>query len=289
MENSRIELYKQRDFGEVFNAAFAFIRQEIKPLGRACLVYLLPVVLLEGILMAIFQSSMMGMLKDSGAMAQGMGRYWVNFMKAYSLLLGAVLLGQTMVFATVVSYLKLYLKDEGEISIPALGNEIKRYFLPMLGAMILFMIVFMVGAVMCVLPGIYLGVSLSVMFYAVVFEGKGIGNAFSRSFQLVHQQWWWTLLLLLVTIVLMYMIVLILQIPASILGFATIFHSAKAQTNPVEAFGTVYIIYTAVVAAIQQIIGIVPVVLLAFHYFNLVEIRDKASLSNKINSIGRDE
>jgi hypothetical protein len=50
MENNRIELYKQREFGDVFNATFAFIKQEIKPLGRAILVYILPFVLIQGII-----------------------------------------------------------------------------------------------------------------------------------------------------------------------------------------------------------------------------------------------
>jgi hypothetical protein len=289
MENNRIELYKQREFGDVFNATFAFIKQEIKPLGRAILVYILPFVLIQGIIVAMLQSTLLGAIKNPDALAMGMVNLWASMAKPYLALFAVGILGQTMVFSTVASYLKLYHKNEGEISIAALGNEIKSCFLPVLLSLFMTAFIMVIGFMMCILPGIYLGVVLSVFTLAVVLEQKGIGNAFSRSFQLVNAQWWWTFLLLFVSVVLVYMVVFIFQIPASIMGFASIFHSVQNNTNPVEALGPFYIAYTAFVSAVQQVVLVVPILLVAFQYFNLVELRDKTSLNDKINSLGQND
>jgi hypothetical protein len=37
MENESVKFNQQRDFGEIFNAAIGFIKQEFKPLGKAVL------------------------------------------------------------------------------------------------------------------------------------------------------------------------------------------------------------------------------------------------------------
>jgi hypothetical protein len=50
-----------------------------------------------------------------------------------------------------------------------------------------------------------------------------------------------------------------------------------------------YIAYTAFVSAVQQVVLVVPILLVAFQYFNLVELRDKTSLNDKINSLGQND
>lgn len=289
MENSRINLYKERDFGEVFNATFDFIKQEFKPLGRAILVFILPFILLQGIFMAYYQNSIFSLLKDPEILRNGIFEFWSTFFSSYLLLMVVMVLVQTIIYSTILSYLRLYNRSEEEITVPALANEIKNLFFPVLGAIVLTMLVLMVGLMMCVLPGLYLGVSLSLFLIALGMEKKGIGDAFSRSFQLVHMQWGWTFLLILVVFVLLYIASVILQIPSMILGFTFLFHSIQEGTNPMEGFGSGYIIYTSIISAIQQILYILPILLLAFHYFSLVEIREKTSLNKKIDALGQNE
>jgi hypothetical protein len=289
MENPKIVLYKEREFGEVFNVTFAFIKQEFRPLGRAILVFILPFILIQGILGAIIQTSMMGSLKTFNILTDGIGAFYLNMIRQIWPLWILLLVVYTMIFSTIASYLKLYNQSDEEITIAALGNEIKKCFFPVLAGSILTGIVVMVGFVFCIIPGIYLGVSLSVFLIAMVIEQRGIGDAFSRSFQLVQIQWWWTFLLLFVTVIMMYIVTLVFQVPAMIIGFGSVFHNLQTHTNPMEVFGPVYIIYTSVISAIQQLLYIVPIFFVAFQYFNLVEIRDKNSLNQKINAIGQNE
>lgn len=59
--------------------------------------------------------------------------------------------------------------------------------LPLFGWNLLAGLCIAVGALCCILPGVYLGVALSLIAPIVVFEG---GNAFSRSFRLTHSRFW---------------------------------------------------------------------------------------------------
>jgi len=289
MENPKIALYKVREFGDIFNVTFAFIKQEFKPLGRVIMVFVLPFILIQGIVTAIFQTSYTSMLKNTDIFTNGLGTFWATFMSTYLLFIAVTIVVQTMIFSTIASYLKLYSKSENEITVGDVANEIKKYFFPILGAIIISFIITVIGFVLCIIPGIYLGVSLSVFLIALVMEDKGIGDAFSRSFQLVKTQWWGTFLLLFVSVILLYIVIMIFQIPAMIFGFTKVMHSITTHENPMEMFGPVYIIYTSIITAIQQLIYIVPIIIIAFQYFNLVEIREKSSLNQKINAIGQNE
>lgn len=59
--------------------------------------------------------------------------------------------------------------------------------LPLFGWYLLASLCVTVGALCCILPGVYLGVALSLIAPIMVFEGR---NAFSRSFSLTHSNFW---------------------------------------------------------------------------------------------------
>ena len=284
METKKIELQQVREFGEVFNATFAFIKQEIKPLGTAILVFVLPIILLMSILMVYTTSSAFGTLSNP-AMVQTSG-FIIKLLEMYLGLFIVAIVLQTMIMVTIYSYISLYLKDKENTGISALFSEILKNFFPVLGASVLSGLVIVIGLICCFLPGIYLGVSLSFFLVALVVEKNGIGNAFSRSFTLSHKQWGWTFLILFVSIIMIYVISIILNIPGFIIGFASVFHNLKNPVNPYEKFGMAYVIYTSIVSSITYLIYTIPAFLLAFQYFSIVESMEKHSLIKDINEIG---
>ncbi len=283
METNKIKLQQIREFGEVFNATFAFIKQEIKPLGMSLLVFVLPVILLLSIIMVIFSSMSFGVFTRPDIV--GTSTFYMKFVQLYLVFIVMAILLQTMIMVTVYSYLNLYLKKIENIGIPEMFAEIRTNFFPVFGASILGSIVILIGLVCCFLPGIYLGVSLSMFTVALVIEKKGIGNAFSRSFQLSHKQWGYTFLIMLVSIILIYVISVVLNIPGMIIGFTSIFHNFQNPVNPYEKYGIIYIIYTAVVSSITYLLYVIPALLIAFQYFNIVESTEKTSLIEEIGEI----
>ena len=287
METNKVELQKVREFGDVFNATFAFIKQEIKPLGISLLVFVLPVILLLSTVMVVFTSMSFGTFSRPDLV--GTSTFFIKFAQLYLVIIVLAILLQTMIMVTVYSYLSLYLKDKENTGIPEMFAEIRTNFFPVLGASILGGLVIIVGLVFCVLPGIYLAVCLSMFITALVIEKKGIGNAFSRSFELSHKQWGWTFLIIFVSFILMYVISFVLSIPGLIIGFASVFSNFQNPVNPYEKYGIVYIVYSSIVSSITYLLCIIPALLIAFQYFNIVESMEKHSLIKEINEIGKEE
>ena len=241
METEKIELRQERDFGQVFNAAFAFLKQELKPFCIALLTFVLPVMLLMGIGFAVIYSSMFGMIKAQPT--RNSAEFLVKFFGSFGWIMLFALLAQSMLFLTVISYLKIYQRKHDSPSISELSGEIFSNLFPVIVAMILGGIVIIIGTIFCILPGVYLGVSLSLFIIALIIEKDGIGNAFSRSFQLTHMQWWWTFLIIFVGGILFYVLYMILEIPAYIMGINAVMLNIKQNTLSSSPFTNTYIIY----------------------------------------------
>jgi hypothetical protein len=75
-----------------------------------------------------------------------------------------------------------------------------------------------VGMVLCVLPGIYLWVSLSLSPLALVLEKQSITGAMRRSFALVSGAWWRVFGILLLATIITGIVGNILQLPFSFIG-----------------------------------------------------------------------
>jgi hypothetical protein len=292
METQSIKFKQERDFGEIFNASFAFIRQELKPLGKAVLYFVLPVLIVAAILNMLVGFEQQKFLDDirvsdpsklSNPFA-AMGntfKYLIPMMLVYAI-------GLTSLRCTIYGYIKLYItKGKDQFSLNELWLEIKNYFFPILGTSILVGIIVGIGFIFCILPGIFLGVSLSIIYMALTFENKGFSDAFGRSFALTKQQWWVTFGLIVVVFIMIYLVSLLLAIPAMLMGFKSFFTSFKSmQTGGNMHISTSYYVLTSITSLIMYVLFSVPYIVLAFQYFNLVEIKEKPSLQEKIEQIG---
>jgi hypothetical protein len=283
MEPNKIELRQDRDFGQVFNATFAFIKQEFKPLGASVLVFIVPFALLLGICLIWFQSSILadvtGQEPQFGA---SKGVLPSNFIKLYLLFMGFFVLSQTMIITTIYSYLNLYLSKVEKISISEMFWEVKYNFLPVFGALFISFVLILIGLVCCLLPGIYLAISLSFFIPAMIFEQSRFGQAFSRSFQLAHYRWWWTFLLALTSIIMIYALNFLIQSPLLLWGYSgTLFN-----LNSYKSISTGQAIYSAIATALSQLLYIIPAFLIGFQHFSIVEAKEQTLLNEKINQIG---
>lgn len=77
----------------------------------------------------------------------------------------------------------------------SLRIALRRYW-PALGVGVLYGLMLVVGTLLFVIPGIYLGVSFVFAAVAVVVEGKGVTDSLQYAFDLVRGRWWRTAVLL---------------------------------------------------------------------------------------------
>lgn len=279
MENNYIKLNKVREFGDVFNDTFALIRQEAKPLGSALLLFALPLLLISSIGTAFVQSNQLQHVYSPNF-------DYVSYFTKFGFMMIFIVLAQNMLMVTVYSYFKLYfVKGPGNFTNQDIWNEIVPFFLPCLGTAFVLGIVIFLGLMLCILPGIYLAISLSLVLPIMIMENKGFGSSFSRSFELTHKQWWWTFLIIFVYIILAYVFMIILSIPGIIFGISTMFKLKDLSNAEAISYPTYLIIYNAVISLISTFFYAVLHVAIILQYFNIVELYEGKSLSQKLDQI----
>lgn len=284
MENNYIKLTKVREFGDVFNDTFAFLKQEAKPLGTALLKFVLPLFLVAGIALAYIQSMQLKTITSN--------TYDFDFAGYFSKILFAIIIflfAQNMLMVMLYSYFRLYqIKGPRNFSHGELLRETGRFYIPCLLSSILLGIILTIGFALCIIPGIYLGISLSLFFAVMVIEGKGFGDSFSRSFDLTHKQWWWTLLIILVYIVLSIVFMMILYIPLVFIMVAFMFKQQNA-VSPDLQIPLIILIYYAFMYLVSAFFQIVLHVAIVFQYYNIVEKFEGNTLFQKIEQISPNE
>lgn len=293
MTKNPINFKLERDFGDLFNATFSFISEEFKLLATAILYFVVPLLLLAAIAMTIYSVKAQEMMQT---FVQDVADPFAIFkvMGALSGYLGVAmllsLLAFTMIISTVYNYVNLYIKNGPDgFTINDIWGLISKHFLRLLVAAIIIGLVVMVGLVFCFIPGIYLGVALSIVLCIMVFEDKDFSSAFGRSIKLINKNWWMTFAVLLIVTIIMYILMIFISVPSMLLGFKSFFTNMKAGQPLTMEFSMGYYIIGTLTQILTQVLAVIPVVLTAFIYYSIVEKVEKPSLMDKIDQINDNE
>lgn len=288
MESTKLKLMKIRDFGEVLNVSFQFLKNERKQLGTLLLHYFVPFLVIFSALQTYSQTKIMGLMKNINP---------ENFTESYLSLFSSPLiianylfqiLILTMLLGILYSYFDLYLKKgQGNFTLSDITPLLFQNSIKALGISIILSITFVIGFVMCFVPGIFLANSLSLATFAFLIEKKGISNAMSRSWTLVKTQWWNTLLINIIGIIIIFSISYIISLPLTIFTATKTVLNLKSGTE--IDFPTWYFIAQGIISMISTVLYVIPYTFIAFQYFNLVEREERPSLLDKIERLEENE
>lgn len=286
MDQQNIQLYKIRDFGAKINATIEYIRHNIGALVKVVLLIIVPLALLFGIIMSQVMSDAMRISANANNMSQSeslgfMGSLLTN----YAIIFGLSTITTAFLLASVFGYMKLNNSQESKPEVMEVYGSIIKKVPMLLLLIILISIVTMIGFAFFVLPGIYLAITLSLAIPIYMFENEGIGGAFSKSFKLIKGKWWSTFGILLVTGIIASVISYLFAIPLYALMMGKMF--TLAETNDPEAVFSVFSSWYTIVGMTLMMIGsyvtyLIPVIGLAFQYFNLSERVEGKGLRNQI-------
>ncbi len=282
MENSII-LRKKRDFGEVLNTTFLFIKQEFKPLLIKLLIYFGPLGLVSGLAMANYLNDLTNIMKWA---KDDPNTFFNIFLKSYSIILLGIWLSYSMLTSVVVTYMQLYHeKGKNGFTNEEFGQSVFQNFLKVLIYSIPLGILVVIGVVACIIPGIYLSISLSLFFPILFFEKKSFGDAFNRSFSLSHQAWWWTFLLIIVCSIITGVLGMVFSIPNMILTWLSMLHSAQGQevTSSLKASSTIIAVLTTF---FSNLLYTIPLIGITLQYFSIREQKENlTSVDNSGNEL----
>lgn len=276
---------KVRDFGTVMNHSFDFIKAEHRRLGKALLIYVLPFLILTGILLVFIQTSM---ARNPGNSIQPGTNIFQNFSwskMGFSYLLQ--LLNFTVLSAVIFSFINLYLKKKGEFEVAELKASLLKLGGKLLIANIVVGIIVVIASVFLLIPGIYLGVVFSLVAPILVFEDAGLGQALSRSFEIIKRNWWKTFGILFVGAVIVYIFSIILSIPLIISAAVKSFHAISNHGQP-QILSPGYLIASTIISMIQTCAYSLVIIFISIQYFSLVEEKERPTLQAKIDRLNEE-
>jgi hypothetical protein len=304
MYQQEMNLREERDFGQKFNAVFSFIQKNAKSFLKTILLLVGPPVLVGAIFWGIVYSRLIGLLGDafsnpnaivnSGPLASGTN----SFFDVGEMLLANLLFGIASIWLgiTVCAYIAEYLEGNRNISVEAVWKRGKDNIFPVIGAVILFSIVAVVGSlILIVVPLgpvllrtailvcllVYCMVAVSLTVPVIVIEDESVFESIGRSFALIRGNWWATFGLIVVMGIVAGIATFLFAIPL----YAVMIVSFFVQMGVFAKILTMAA--TCIMFAGAYLLSALPVLALVFQYFNLSEKKEGAGLLEKAEQIGK--
>nr|WP_294871740.1 hypothetical protein [uncultured Pedobacter sp.] len=285
--SDKLEFRKLREFGEIINDMFQFIKQNFKPLMKTY-IYLCGFFVLAGMLAAIMYQ--VGLQKigfgygGNQANTNPFNRFGQLFSFNYFVVIIFSVLNYTAIVVSTLSFIALYVQKGNQApSVEEVWAYFKYYFLRVFGSSIAISIFLIVCLLFCGLPFFYVFPAMSLFYSVMVLENGSFEYSFSRSFKLLKDQWWVTAGAILVIWIITYACMSMASMPAIILTMVSAFTKASGGMS------TLIIVVSTVIQYVCQVFMVLPVIGVTLCYFNLVERLDNTGLLERINQLGKSE
>ena len=290
MNNNYIEFKKRRELGDILTDTFGFLRHNGKSLfGMLIKTSGIPFVIL--LLASGYYTHASADVLDPVNLSSGGLLGTGNMFIALFVMLITLLVFYGLLFGTVLHFIKSYIEGKGAVDQDAVSQGVKKDFGSMIGLGLLSGIIIFFGFMLCVIPGIYLYVPMSMVFSLLVFRNISVSDSINESFQLVKDEWWITFATLFVLGIIIWLISMVFSIPAVVYSLTKTFTAATESTmsDPSSMFDWVFIILNTISSAAQYILYIITAVATAFIYFNLNERKHSTGAFEQIESLGKSE
>lgn len=282
-----ITFKKERDLGEILNDTFKFLRLQgkelfgyiIKIAGPALLVMIFGYVLYTQSITSNFGSS---------NLFGGLETFTLNVLIGGIIILIAGLAYYALLYGVVNHYIKSYIKNNGVVVKEEITSGVRKDFWSLIGLNVLGGLMVGGGILLCVIPGIYVGVSLAAVYSILIMEKKSVTDAISYAFHLIKGEWFITFATMFVMGILYYILAIVFQIPQYIYFFFKMFvHAETISAGDLGGmFDWGYTILNAI-AMIGQYLGYTLIAITTvFVYYNLNEKKNQTGTIERIEKLG---
>jgi hypothetical protein len=261
-----IQLSRHREFGDIISDTFTIIKQNFKPLLKSYFVICGLFLLTDILISAVVNSN-----RGDAAITTLAGLVEILF----------DCINHIALVLTVLCYFAIYKEKSNQpAEVLEVWGYFKYYFFRLTLTQVLVIIAIVLGFFVCVLPGIYLAVVLSLVAPIMVFENGNIEYSFKRAFKIIKENWWFTLGSLLLITLIVGMGVMILLLPSIIIYGTT-------QWLTGQNLDKVGGILQAIEVNLCQVLWIVPIITLTLIYYTLTEEKEGTSLIDRIKMFGK--
>ncbi len=279
-----VEFKKTRDLGAIITDTFKFIRENWKGYFGTVVKVAGPVFIIFIISMGFYMKSLGGMFNNTDTPDFGFEMVGYVFLAMISGLVFYVLMQMASLY-----YIESYINNNGVVDRNEIISNVKQNFWRFLGYGFLMMIMVIIGGMLCLAPGIYLWIVLSLGTSILVFEGKSVGDTISHCFTLIKAHWWETFGVLLVVTILVSILSMIFSIPALIYQMVTMMSQIGKDdpTAVLELFSDpIYLVLTVFSYVGKFLLSSITLIASVFIYYDLNEQKNLTGTIEKIDRLG---
>lgn len=279
--SDKLEFKKTREFGEIINDTFRFVKENLKPLFKV-FIYFCGFFVLATLISAIFQQiEIQKALKTMTTGKPDMNVFAKMFSLNYVIMIIFQLLHYTALTVSVLSYIALYI-EKGNVapSLEEVWAYFKYYFLRVMASSFVITLFMLVCFACCIVPGIYIFPAMSLLFPIMIMENGTLNYAFNRSFKLLRDRWWITAAVILVIYLIGFACMSFASIPAAIINMV------GTITGGPGSLSITSIIISSTLQYVCQVFMIIPLIGITLLYFDLTERQESTGLMDRINQLG---
>ncbi len=275
-----IELRRIRDFGQVINDTFTFLKENLKPLLKALFI-ICGFFIIIGIISSIFTfMNITSVFNIDPNTYDGETKSYTYFVSVF-ITVFALMISQAFIFLTTLCYISVYLqKNNTTPTLAEVWGYFRFYFFRILLSSILIFILLMIGTMFCLIPGIWLFPIMYLIFPIMVMENTSFSYAFNKSFRLIKENWWFVFGVIVVMAIIVAVINTCVSIPLSLFTVGSKFLTLKTFRLPL-------IIIFSILRNILLLAYVLPAIGLSLCYFTLAEEKDGTGLMDRIGKLGK--
>ncbi|MET4080526.1 hypothetical protein ABIB40_000470 [Pedobacter sp. UYP30] len=279
-----IEFKQPRDFGQIINDTFTFVRQNFKPLIKTY--FLFCGIFVLGSMVAMLMQQYKSVILINSAGGPGATRDPLLGLKAlmsWEYLIAIIFSVATYVsmLTAILSYIALYVR-KGNIapSIEEVWPYFKYYFFRIFGSALPLLLMLGVGFIFCLIPGFYLFPFVAMIFPIIIIENGEFGYSFSRSFKIIKDNFWLTFGSMIVIWIIVYACMSAVVLPTTLFSMIGLFSKSSPHMSLALTMAT------TILQSLCQVFTIIPLVTITLCYFSLVERKESTGLMERISNFG---
>jgi hypothetical protein len=280
MSTPPLVLLLQRDFGQKINITFEFVTKNFSVLLKCMLLIVGPPALLAGIAQGVFQSQLI----SSGVGKNSVEALYQYISPEYFLVMVFSVITYFLGSAATSAFMILY-EQKGigsDITPGEVWQKIQQNLSGAVSAQLLFILVFILGFLFFIIPGIYLGITMQLFMMVIFRERLSATESLKRSHQLVQGKWWSTFGLIFVMSIIAGIISIVFQFPLIITSVLNLLGLGEGISDS----QVVTIVVTTISIVGSNLVQCLIWLAIGFQYYNLVERRDGSGLRAEIDELG---
>ncbi|KXX68730.1 hypothetical protein [Flammeovirga sp. SJP92] len=277
---------RERDLGEKIEFTFSFWSKNFKTVLITVLTLVSPFFIISGGLNTYATSEAIrnfsNFTNPSAVLDYQMSLYGSPLFMASMLV---SILGYSILSAVGTSLVKVYLDQTVEFTPANVRAKVFSVFGKLVLASIVVGFIVIVATFFFVIPGIYLGVGLSLVAPILVMEEISLSDAMSRSRELIKDNWWSSLGFLIVLGLVAGMLSYLLAFVGGIITGGDFLSVVSSGGDISDTYVNLMLIITAVTSLINPVFTVITQIGSVVLYFSLREKKDATSLWEEAESM----